>query len=248
MKKNVMMRVASVLLIAVLMSTCVISGTFAKYTTSAAGGDTARVAKWGVTVTIPDDGAFASSYATTDTNSLTAANSVQYSSNNGADPDEIVAPGTDGTLASITITGKPEVAVNVTATSNVEISNWLVDSALYFPLTFTIKIDDATATNIDITATGNTVDDKVESIESAIEQAIVKAVTGADTATTTDSSTTATVALEANATQLAKTVVVSWTWPFYTDDDSDTKDTELGDATTAATISTTTTVTVTQID
>ena len=47
MKKNKMMRIASVLLIAVLMTTCAISGTFAKYTTSAEGSDVARVANWG---------------------------------------------------------------------------------------------------------------------------------------------------------------------------------------------------------
>lgn len=47
MKKNIMMRAASALLVAVLLTTCAISGTFAKYTTSTAGTDTARVAYWG---------------------------------------------------------------------------------------------------------------------------------------------------------------------------------------------------------
>lgn len=47
MKKNTMMRVASALLVAVLLTTCAISGTFAKYVTSASGSDQARVAKWG---------------------------------------------------------------------------------------------------------------------------------------------------------------------------------------------------------
>lgn len=47
MKKNMMMRIASVLLVAVLLSTCAISGTFAKYTSSASGSDKARVAYWG---------------------------------------------------------------------------------------------------------------------------------------------------------------------------------------------------------
>ena len=47
MKKNRMMRAASALLVAVLMTTCTISGTFAKYTTSATGSDAARVANWG---------------------------------------------------------------------------------------------------------------------------------------------------------------------------------------------------------
>ena len=47
MKKNRMMRLASILLVCVLLTTSVISGTFAKYTTSATSTDTARVAKWG---------------------------------------------------------------------------------------------------------------------------------------------------------------------------------------------------------
>ena len=47
MKKNVMMRAASALLVAVLLTTCTISGTFAKYTTSTTGTDKARVAYWG---------------------------------------------------------------------------------------------------------------------------------------------------------------------------------------------------------
>ena len=47
MKKNNAMRLASVLLVLTLLTTCVISGTFAKYTTSTTGGDKARVAYWG---------------------------------------------------------------------------------------------------------------------------------------------------------------------------------------------------------
>ena len=47
MRKNKMMRLASALLVAVLLTTCAISGTFAKYVTEAYGTDQARVAKWG---------------------------------------------------------------------------------------------------------------------------------------------------------------------------------------------------------
>lgn len=47
MKKNKMMRTASVLLVLTLLTVCVISGTFAKYTTSVSANDEARVAKWG---------------------------------------------------------------------------------------------------------------------------------------------------------------------------------------------------------
>ena len=51
MKKNKMMRLASVLLIAVMISTSAISGTYAKYVTEGAAQDDARVAHWGVTIT-----------------------------------------------------------------------------------------------------------------------------------------------------------------------------------------------------
>ena len=54
MRKNKMMRAASGLLVAVLLSTCAISGTFAKYTTSVSSSDKARVATWGFTQTSID--------------------------------------------------------------------------------------------------------------------------------------------------------------------------------------------------
>ena len=50
MKKNTMMRLAAILLVSVLLTTSVIGGTFAKYTTSDNATDNARVAKWGIKV------------------------------------------------------------------------------------------------------------------------------------------------------------------------------------------------------
>lgn len=47
MKKNTMMRIASCMLVAILLTTSVISGTFAKYVTKAGSQDSARVATWG---------------------------------------------------------------------------------------------------------------------------------------------------------------------------------------------------------
>ncbi len=48
MKRNRMMRIASFLLLAVLATTCAISGTFAKYTSGFEASSSARVAKWDV--------------------------------------------------------------------------------------------------------------------------------------------------------------------------------------------------------
>ena len=47
MKKNRMMRLAAFLLVCVLLTTSVISGTYAKYVSTTTDSDSARVAKWG---------------------------------------------------------------------------------------------------------------------------------------------------------------------------------------------------------
>lgn len=83
MRKNRMMRAASALLVAVLMTTCTISGTFAKYVTEVKASDNARVARWGFgeTSTIDFD-LFDASYD----DSVVASNS-----------DNLIAPGTTKT-------------------------------------------------------------------------------------------------------------------------------------------------------
>ena len=112
MIKNKMMRIASVLLVAVLLSTCAISGTFAKYVTSADATDSARVAKWGVSIVVSNDSnLFSDSYTDAVLNKVT----VQTSSAG----TNLVAPGTssveNGGTTTITITGTPEVATIITA-------------------------------------------------------------------------------------------------------------------------------------
>ena len=113
MKKNIMMRLASFLLVAVLISTSAISGTYAKYVTKASGADTARVAHWGVDISVSGN-LFETSYANdgeqeVDKNGNVIANTVVSSS-----ADKLVAPGTKNEEGiTFTITGTPEVAVNV---------------------------------------------------------------------------------------------------------------------------------------
>ena len=125
MKKNKMMRIASVLLVAVLLSTCAISGTFAKYVTSANSSDSARVAKFGVEITA-NGNIFAASY-----DSTVAAD--------GGTPD-VVAPGTSGNLASMTLSGKPEVSVKVTYTGTVQLTGWTDSNGdFYCPVKVTVE-------------------------------------------------------------------------------------------------------------
>lgn len=137
MKKNVMMRLASFLLVAVLISTSAISGTYAKYVTKETGSDNARVAKFGVTVEADSFGMFEADYKTTDT---TATFTGDYSvSAATGDRDDLLAPGTSGSFADIAITGTPEVAVDVAIVADVKVEgNWIVDGDFYCPVTITV--------------------------------------------------------------------------------------------------------------
>ena len=115
MKKNTIMRIASVLMVATLITTCAISGTFAKYVTRAEGKDSARVAKWGVLLTV-DGGAFADKYAATDEAYL--EDGGVYSVVSSVEGEQVVAPGTSAEEANLayvaTVKGTPEVATRYT--------------------------------------------------------------------------------------------------------------------------------------
>ena len=102
MKKNKMMRLASALLVAVLLTTSVISGTYAKYTTSDSAQDTAKVAKWGVVVTAGGEDLFVKKYDNESTPSV------------HSELNDTLAPGTANSEGvTFAISGKPEVKVKV---------------------------------------------------------------------------------------------------------------------------------------
>lgn len=220
MKKNTMMRVASALLVAVLMTTCAISGTFAKYITSGDAGDEARVAKFGVEITASGDEAFAPSYESDTTgvtgNTVVAANGT----------DNLLAPGTSGDLAALTITGTPEVTVKLAVTADLTLEGWTVDGAEYFPVVFTIGTE-----TYGLIAGVDNQSATIAELITAVEEAL----------------TTAETVIPAN-TDLADDYdfEISWTWAYEGNDDA--KDTKLGDATTPATIEFEFEATVIQVD
>ena len=107
MKKNKMMRIASFLLVAVLLSTSIISGTFAKYVTSDGTSDSARVAKFGV-VASASGTLFDKTYASAATNDADTDGLSVVSTTN------VVAPGTkNDTGVTFSFTGTPEVDVKI---------------------------------------------------------------------------------------------------------------------------------------
>ncbi|MBR6506767.1 MAG: hypothetical protein IKT37_04105 [Clostridia bacterium] len=207
MKKNVMMRVASVLLVAVMLTTCVISGTFAKYVTSGNSFDSARVAKWGVAIEARGT-TFATEYDTDDA----LVSGVISKSVISSDSSNLVAPGTTGTLAESVITGTPEVAVNVKYEATLDISgSWTDGSEEYFPVYFTVGgrtfgTDDS-GLGFDVTCAN------IAELETAVNNAI--AAYSANYNPNTNLSTT---------TPLA----VTWNWAFSTSAENDVRDTYLG--------------------
>lgn len=239
MKKNRMMRLASVMLVAVLMTTCTISGTFAKYVTEGTGTDSARVAKWGVKVT-GNGTTFAEKYETDDSTAGVGTYSVISSTPAGANTDHIVAPGTDGVMAKATITGVPEVAVKITyeATTFDLGQNWNDGTNYYCPLV--IQVNDQKFYGMDYTSAD------------AFEAAVVAAIAGYSTQVY-PAHTDLSAVTDSN-------LYVAWAWAFEKDDvvlgvtcdeNDDVKDTYLGDqaaAGNAATITLAVTTTVTQVD
>lgn len=112
MRKNKMMRLASALLVLTLLTTSIISGTFAKYTTQDSAGDVARVAKWGVVLQ-----AAGSLYGTNyQKSSNTITNDTEGISVEGTQiaDTNVIAPGTKNEKGmSFSINGKPEVSTFV---------------------------------------------------------------------------------------------------------------------------------------
>lgn len=109
---------ASGLLVATLMTSGVLFGTYAKYTTSSTSKGTARVAKWGVTALVNGD-LFGSDYAAASSNEISAEYKGSVDSNLKGTGDRVAAPGTqNSTGVTISVSGTPETANKVTFTND----------------------------------------------------------------------------------------------------------------------------------
>lgn len=231
MKKNKFMKLASGLLVLCLMTTCVIGATLAKYTTSNTSSDSAHVAKWGVSITAATDSAFKTEYEKDDDNFSGSATVVSDSGN------AVVAPGTTGTAMQFAITGKPEVAVNLTFEMTVVSDVFLKAgnaglSQDYYPIKYYLHCE----------GTSEIIEGTLSSIAATLNAKSKKYAAGTDLA------------------EVLGSYTLSWEWAFErTGDWSDMPDTLLGDliAGTAegveadqysTEVSYTLTITVTQID
>ena len=196
-----------------LVTACFVGGTLAKYTTNGTGSDSARVAKFGVVVAATSDSMFATEY--NDEDADYAGLSVKSDTT-----DMLVAPGTEGTLTEVALSGTPEVAVRVTNDADLTLTGWEVNGAEYCPIVITVGTTEYKMTG--------TIAEFEAAVEGAIEAYTADYAPGTDLSGETDACP-----------------VVSWAWAFEGNDDA--KDTALGNAG-AAKIALDITTTVTQID
>lgn len=233
------MRVAGLLLALVLVTSCFVGGTFAKYVTSGIGADHAKVAKWGVKVTAHETGdIFADKYDQIENQANTVIAGGEY---------KVIAPGTkssDDAPLAVTLAGTPEVAVKVTYEAGVVLlTNWQDENGnFYCPLIFTIT----NGTNTTTVSTANPGINSAEAFQNAIKNAI--------------ENVSATYEPDTNlATATGHELKVTWEWPFETGTTetekaaNNIKDTYLGDkaaegGTGIPNVTLGVTATVTQID
>ena len=220
-KKNWALRAMFLALAFTLISTCLLGGTMAKYTTLGSGADRARVAKWGVEISAIGS-LFSNKYLRHDNSYGNAASLTVMSSSEG----NLVAPGTssadvgDGTGLAFGITGTPEVACRITFAATGVIEGWdypLADN-LYLPIKWSLTKDGG----------DNLCDGTFEDMLAQIDALTVDVAPNTNLATTLDG------------------YVITWSWPFAGGEDAG--DTYYGNKTTAPTIELSIAITVTQID
>ena len=122
-RSSMMVRLVAVLAVTMMFTMCFVGGTFAKYTSSATGTDTATVAKWSFKVGETD-------IATTDTFTFDLFKTIKDSDgiNNETEMNpvdgSIIAPGTQGSF-DLVLTNASQVtaqyAIDYTVTNNNDI-------------------------------------------------------------------------------------------------------------------------------
>lgn len=241
-KHSALSRASGILLVLTLATSCVVGGTFAKYVTEGKGTDSARVAKWGVEVTANND--MFDAYYGKDNPNYTLTKTVdgkQVSVLSSNETETVVAPGTEKQYAGITVTGQPEVAVEVETTATVNLGeNWVDDEGKYYcPLVFTVAGKPYSGLDYDnIIAFQNAIEGAIETAGSAICD------------------------VNTNLEEHPIDTSFSWKWPFAGENEggtghanqTDEKDTQLGNKAAnepdkaPGVVELTVTTTVTQID
>ncbi len=113
MRRNISMHAAGALFLATMFTTCMVSGTYAKYTSSSTVSDSARVAKFGIVASVTGS-LFGEAYTGPDSNTIVEYTDTSATVRVSQQGTNIFAPGTQNNDGmTVSITGKPEVDVNI---------------------------------------------------------------------------------------------------------------------------------------
>lgn len=118
--KKITLAILAVMISATLIMIAVFSGTLAKFISTDSSSAAARVAKWGINVTSGTDLEFSYQSALNENEPNVLSTVVSTKTNGETDSeghalhDNVVIPGTEGSLAWINVTGSPEKNYNVT--------------------------------------------------------------------------------------------------------------------------------------
>ena len=153
MKKSFSIRFAYFLLVFVVISACLISASFARFSSKNIASDGARVARWGIELaTWNTDNANANVFSSSYDGTVSAHNSTDF----------LVAPGTDNdSTATISIKGNSEVAFKLDFSMNIESdvvvpANVSTNDEDYYPVIFTLtRTKRAGVTDNTVLASGN---------------------------------------------------------------------------------------------
>ncbi len=153
MKKSFSIRFAYFLLVVVVITACLISGAFARFSSKSRASDGARVARWGIEIaTWNTDNENASVFSSSYDGTVSAHNSTDF----------LVAPGTDSdSAATFSIKGNSEVAFKLDFVMNIESdvvvpANVSTNDQDFYPVIFTLtRTKRAGVTENTVLASGN---------------------------------------------------------------------------------------------
>ena len=215
MKKNILMRIGSTALVLTMMTSYIITGTYAKYASQNTKDDTARVAKFGVNIAATGS-LFGKQYV--------GGNGVGSTNLTVSSSEKVVAPGTQNTTGiTFTVSGTPEVNVSISVIATANSKVFLKQKAGFYPNTVT---ENSTTDKFDVTA------DYYPVLYTLKKDGAV--VTGAENVTFDVLATKLQTTTTYNAGEtLSETYNITWKWDFNGSaglgDEVTKKDTLLGD-------------------
>lgn len=145
MKNNKTVKFMALVLFVTILAIILVSGTYAKYTTSATGSDTATVAKWSIKLGNEDIAKSTEKTFTIDLFSTTTNTDGSEEKNVKKTDGSLIAPGTMGSFTLLSLKNESEVNAKYSVT-------YTLANESGVPLEFTTNKDDESSWKSDFTA------------------------------------------------------------------------------------------------